>query len=292
MNDEDAAVYADQLEQRGEIDRANLIRLQRVRAPAWERESVEARWECEHLIARFEDVWRAELPVIPDVEWREFREGFIASAFVGSFETLHDRAAVIGAVSPTMSEIVIAQRQEPDELAPPMPWLRTLRMQLDFTDGPIVIASEGSVVERVPELVLEMSRYALGQGPMLPPQLTTPKDRFAMVGEHIGGQMLANELVANPGLHHTKQLKLGTKFVDFNYHYFGDPTLREVGAQVLANGEMFRDVELLDLTRQRIGDAGFAAIAPQLGCVRELLLGVNDLTTLPALPPGPMLDRL
>ncbi|MFT3696158.1 MAG: hypothetical protein QM831_23670 [Kofleriaceae bacterium] len=290
MTDDDAAVFADELEQKGQADRANLIRWQRVRGAPWDRAVIEAAWHCDDLIAQHGDTWRAELPALPGVTWGEFRDGFVATAKVETFRRLHELADQIGAASPSMHEIVLSERNEPNDPPPPMPWLRRLKIATGFTDGPLQLSSNGSLVDRVPELVIEMTHYDQGQDAILPTSLKTPKYRFAMIGEHIGGQRLAGEIAACPALQELHALELGTKFVDYNYQYYGQPTFREEGAVAIALA--LPHVEVLDLTRQRIGNAGFAMVGPALGLVRELQLGVNDLTTLAPLCDGPELDRL
>ncbi len=79
--DDDAVrlIFADWLDEHGQPERAEFIRLQCDRAQRVEPlpACAEAVWREEELLARFGETWRAELPELPRVRWGEFERGFV-----------------------------------------------------------------------------------------------------------------------------------------------------------------------------------------------------------------------
>ena len=287
-DDHAAEVYADLIEQRGDVARAMLIRLQRAGVPAWEREAVEARWEIEQLLALYGDRWRAELPSLPGVTWLEFDRGFVASARVTSAAALHEHAEAIAAASPELGRIVVPDLDEREMPARTLTWMRTLCLEVSDEVHPHPVQSllkqclELEVVGGLEDVTGFLHGY---RGMKL-------LERFAAIGEHVGGVALGNRIAANPAFRELRVLELGTRFVDFNYGYYGAPTLREEGATALATSGIVH-VEVLDLTRQRVGNAGLERLLHATPQLRELSAGVNDLTNLDAFQhDGAPIDRL
>jgi uncharacterized protein (TIGR02996 family) len=128
--DEDAVrlVFADWLDEHGEDDRAQLVRLQCQASclPRWCPERRWLLWCAEQVLARRPE-WRAELPSLEGVTWGRFERGFVAEAIVADFDCLLRHAAAIGAVG-TVSEVFITrtQRDYPMDRLPALPWLRSL----------------------------------------------------------------------------------------------------------------------------------------------------------------------
>src|SRR5437660_4410728 len=82
--DDDAPrlIYADWLEEHGDADRAEFIRVQIERAslPHWEARHLRLALRERELLARHKGRWKAELPDVKGVVWDEFRRGFVATA--------------------------------------------------------------------------------------------------------------------------------------------------------------------------------------------------------------------
>src|SRR5262249_12151002 len=72
-------IFADWLDENGEPERAEFIRLQCDRARRVEPlpACAEEVWREEELLARFGDTWRAELPELSHVRWGNFERGFV-----------------------------------------------------------------------------------------------------------------------------------------------------------------------------------------------------------------------
>src|SRR4051812_27805349 len=85
--DDDAhrLIYADWLDDHGDSDRAEFIRLQCAIARLDdEDEAMEAR-EAE-LLRHYGDAWRAELPALPKIAWMmSFGRGFIEDAWLPNY---------------------------------------------------------------------------------------------------------------------------------------------------------------------------------------------------------------
>ncbi|MFO0841857.1 MAG: TIGR02996 domain-containing protein [Gemmataceae bacterium] len=97
-------VYADWLDDHGDIDRAEFIRLQielsrLAPGDAW-RGQLAAR-EAQLLLAH-EEAWRAQLPSLEGVTWQGFARGFVESAFVESPEAFERQAGAIFTAAPVV----------------------------------------------------------------------------------------------------------------------------------------------------------------------------------------------
>ncbi len=121
-------VYADWLEDHGQPERAELIRVQieRTRLPKWDAAQVRLRVREEALIATHGAAWRAAIPKLEGVGWGGFRRGFVAQASLASFALL--REAAWRDVAPVEAVAVRwPKKGEADALAP-IPGLRELAM--------------------------------------------------------------------------------------------------------------------------------------------------------------------
>lgn len=74
-------VYADHLEQEGDLDRANFIRdqVRRASLPAWEAQAVTLELQERAAIDKHGIKWRSKLPPLDGVRWGGFSRGFVGS---------------------------------------------------------------------------------------------------------------------------------------------------------------------------------------------------------------------
>jgi uncharacterized protein (TIGR02996 family) len=91
-------VYADWLDDHGEGDRAEFIRVQIARVGRPDDRRLAAR-ESQLLLAHEAD-WRANLPRFEGVTWEHFTRGFVESAFVDSAEAFERHADAMFANAP------------------------------------------------------------------------------------------------------------------------------------------------------------------------------------------------
>src|SRR5262249_49189412 len=102
--DDDAPrlVFADWLEEQGDADRAEFIRVQieRTRLPEWDARQLHLLLRERALLEQHAQKWRKELPSIQGITWKEFRRGFVATAIFANFALLRDQASACWAAAP------------------------------------------------------------------------------------------------------------------------------------------------------------------------------------------------
>jgi uncharacterized protein (TIGR02996 family) len=275
-DDHPRLVLADCYEERGELDRAMFIRYgcEAARLPRWERRAIEAAWEAEALLAAHGRRWRAELPVLDGVTWLEFERGFPSLVRVRDVATLyrHD-AAIDELVTVTGVELTRLDEAGVPYLPKSVPWLHTLRL-LGTTEH--ASHRQRSLLGAIRVLELRGVREFLDLDWLSVRRDGAPLEELRIDGDHTVGAHLVRALVQEPQLSELRRLGLGTSFVDYDSGYFDDPTLRDNGAELLAAAELPALVAL-DLDRQRIGNAGVAALLHHLPQLRELALRAAEL---------------
>ena len=294
-SDDDAArlVYADWLEQRGDLPRADLIRAQceLAQRPRWERGAVTAAWEVDALLAIHGARFREELPKLPGVEWTDFERGFPATARVRDARALRDQAAAIAAIG-SVYRVELTELDETDIAWPEggLPWLRALRLSghdrhaVHGIRSLISMPRELELTGLVDYHDLDWLGRRAGDAPLV---------RLRIGGNHTVGRRFAEQLATWPGARSLERLELGTAFVDYDSGYFSDPTLRAEGARVLAAARFAR-VRVLELDRQRIGSDGLADLVHALPELRELSARACEIADVACLEAaqGPAIVRL
>lgn len=228
--DDDAPrlVYADWLDDRGEADRAEFIRLQieQARLPADSpRGAALARREGE-LRGSGEAAWRDSLPRIEGVTWEEFRRGFVESVFVATVETFLEHAEAIFAAAPVRSlQVGALDAADAARLAGAAPLAR-LR-ELSLGNNPTL----GRAGVR-----------ALAQSPHLA--------RLESLLLHYNdlGDAAVGELAASPYLGRLTEL------------YLSGNDLSDPAVIALANSRCLSGLRDLDLRDNRIADPGILAL--------------------------------
>src|SRR5262245_13301502 len=95
-------VYADWLEDHGQAERAEFIRVQCRLAglPEWDARRPELSFRERALLDRHARAWMAELPQLENVTWGRFERGFVAVARVANWSALFTHADAIHAAAP------------------------------------------------------------------------------------------------------------------------------------------------------------------------------------------------
>jgi uncharacterized protein (TIGR02996 family) len=130
-------IYADWLDEEGDVARAEFIRVQteRARLPAWDARQVKLRLREHALLKQHEGPWKAELPDVEGVKWGEFRRGFVATAAFASFVGFGERMSACHAVTPIEAATVHWPRQsEAVKNIAPIPGLRELSITAQVVD--------------------------------------------------------------------------------------------------------------------------------------------------------------
>lgn len=97
-------VYADHLEQEGELDRANFIRdqIRRTALPSWDARAVTLELQERAALAAYGIKWRSKLPALDGVTWGGFSRGFVGSVTVTGLAAL-DQFGEVRKASPVTS---------------------------------------------------------------------------------------------------------------------------------------------------------------------------------------------
>jgi uncharacterized protein (TIGR02996 family) len=137
--DEDAPrlIFADWLDENGDADRAEFIRVQveRARLPEWDARQVRLRLREQELIKKHWREWKKELPRIRGVTWEGFRRGFVASAKFFSFAVLRAKASACWAATPVEAVTIRwPRRNEGVESIAPIAGLRELSINATAVD--------------------------------------------------------------------------------------------------------------------------------------------------------------
>ena len=129
-------VYADFVEENGDQDRGELIRVQCElgRLPEWDRVAAELRHRERVLLARHGRRWLRELPTLDGVRWGAFHRGFVEDIYVEDVEALFEVAERAGLLTP-LSGVTFLSMAEPPRDPKPVPWLRRLRVETGDRDG-------------------------------------------------------------------------------------------------------------------------------------------------------------
>ena len=134
-DDANRLVFSDWLEEQGEFDRAEFIRVQVQRAslPEWDAAQVGLKIREAELLEKHSETWLSEMPQIPGVRWEGFRRGIVAVVSFASFDVLRTSAHVCRAIAPI--EAVRVQWPRRREAAKDFPQIAELR-ELTLTGRP------------------------------------------------------------------------------------------------------------------------------------------------------------
>jgi uncharacterized protein (TIGR02996 family) len=278
--DDDAPrlVYADWLEEQGNLDRAQFIRAQCdvARLPAWHPRATEAAWEAEALLSKGGAKWRAELPALDGIEWADFERGFVTMVRVRDQKTLFTHAAAIAAAAP-VTGIELTKLDEHRQHDPKrVPWLQTLRLS-----GHVVNAYQfhvkGSILSAATALEINgLDRYD-NLDWLARRDPGAPLERLEVHGNHVASSLITGHLIGHLPPDSLRRLDLGTDFVDYDSGYYQDPTLGVDGAELIA-ARGFHQLEVLDLDRQRVTQHGLASLLASAPRVRQLEVRRCELT--------------
>lgn len=282
-DDEPRLVYADHLEQRGELARAMLIRRQceRARLRDWDPRARELDRAIAVLLAHHGDTWRAELPELPGITWTRFERGFCSTIKIEKVADLYAVRATIPTLAPVV-RVELDTLEEDDVEAPTdgLAWLRIARIGAvrSRENAP---RPQHSFLELPAELELELWEGDPGEW-LVERRRARPLRALTMLGEHTTGVPFVETIVDAPWLAEVETLALGTEFVDRDTGYFQDPTLRDRGADLIARAKL-ATVRVLSLAQQRIGDEGLARIVATMPDLVELVAARCELGPLEGL---------
>jgi uncharacterized protein (TIGR02996 family) len=239
-DDTERLVYADWLEQHGEVERAQVIHLQceHARTGRFERRRLELEWELDAVFAALGDRWRDGLPVLDGVEWLALERGLPAAVRVRDVATLLANADAIIAAAPTVNRVEL-QRMEVGDDEASVPWLRTLHVAGAMGANPLFSIPA--------EIELAVGEYE---------QLDwitrdRPLERLTVVRNATVGDELAQMLAGAAWAKQLTTLHLPTSRAEQGFSYYdADPRLTADGAEALAG---MKSLEVIDIDRHGVG---------------------------------------
>jgi uncharacterized protein (TIGR02996 family) len=240
-------IYADWLDEHGQAERAEFIRLScRLAGLAEDHPEHAGLLERERLLlAEHEAEWRAPLPALPGVRWGDWERGF-----VGEVEVLHARAF----------------RDHADTLFAAIPVGR-LCLGARFTARTVGPVMASPYLARLDSL----SVYNADVGPVGAAAVAASPHLGRLANLSFGCCRLCSTgaavLAASPVLRGLRILGLFDDRVDAD------------GARALAESPILDGVVDLAVQTNRFGDEGAAALAasPHLGALQSLSIGYNGL---------------
>jgi uncharacterized protein (TIGR02996 family) len=311
-DDAERRVYADWLEQQGDIARGQLIHLQceLARVGRFDRRAFELETEIDALLGEHGERFRAELPSLTGVVWTDFTRGFVSAAAVDDLETLNEHAEAITAAPATISRIELVHLRD-HELETDVPWLRELRVHdedvgVEFAGrlAKARWAKQLTALDIPSSWVDDDSGYAddptLGPAGAKSLAKLTSLERLTIHDQNIRSTGLASLMRA---LTHLRELgaddcqiqKLdclvdatGAPFVHLD---LGRNAIGNAGAAILARAPRLAELQSLELDTCELGSSGLAALtaAPWWSTLSRLDLSRNPIgaSGLRALAEGP-----
>lgn len=273
--DDDAPrlVFADWLEENGDTERAEFIRIQCELArlgeddPRFRRLTARGKeLEDEHRVE-----WQSDLPQFEEIFWGGFHRGFVAAVRVESVETFAEHADAIFAAAPIRE--LRFHRVFANEAKRIAMTRQLARVQvLDLEDGNMIGNQGAQALANSPYIsgltVLKLRGNAIGpsgasalaRAAHLGPLTDLNLDRNAIYDEGV------QAIVESPRMRHLQRLSLG-------WTQCGEPA-----ARILARSSYLANLNLLYLSGNQIGDEGVEALAASrhLRGLRELFLEGNQ----------------
>lgn len=280
-DDAERLVYADWLEEHGEIARAQIIQLQCeiARLDPHDRRRIELQWEADAVLWELGDRWRDELPALDGVEWLELERGFASAVRVHGLDTLYRFAHEIAGAAQVYRVDVKSDSRRETSPAPTrhgvtapaapvaLPWLRVVRVDC------IAQYYARDAISLGTELELTGDDDVLG---WFERAADAPLTRFSVIGNIFAGPGFVARVVAAPWAVGLTAFDFPSHWIDYNKSYGNDPRLGVDGALALTR---LTQLASLTLDRQRIGSA-LGRLVGELPALRELSVRECECTDL------------
>lgn len=266
-------IYADWLEEQGDSDRAEFIRVQVERAslPTWDAAQVRLRLREQELLKRHGEEWLGELPAIKGARWEGFRRGIVAEVSFASFEAMRTNAHACRAVAPVEAVTVHwPRRKEAKQAAPPIAELRELTLTgRPFEDEIAWLADSPQLSTLRVLTALGLSAEDLSRL-VASPHLTGLRT-LRLVSNGLGS-VGVSALTRAATLTSLEELDLTGP--GYHEHYYEDPIINAAGMEALAGWAGLARVRSLTLSGSNVRMAGLRALvrSPHAGALRKLSL--------------------
>ncbi|HLL23570.1 MAG TPA: TIGR02996 domain-containing protein [Kofleriaceae bacterium] len=238
-DDSERLVYADWLEQHGEVARAQVVHLQckRARISENERAHRELGWELDAALAELGTAWQEELPVLEGVEWTALARGLPSAVRVRDVGTLLASAEAIHAAAPTVDHVELGRCEFGQDVAE-IPWLRVLAIRGQLAANP--------VLDVPAEIELDIGEYAEAEAL----RRERPLSRLAVQNNACVGDELADVLATRSWARSLVALEMPTRRSEVASYYDADPQLSASGARQLTG---LTELQTLSIDRHGVG---------------------------------------
>jgi uncharacterized protein (TIGR02996 family) len=271
-------VYADWLEENGQNERAEFIRVQvqRVRLPGWDAAQVRLRLREQELLDQHGESWLAELPAIKGARWEGFRRGIVAVVSFDSFEAMRYSAHACRAVAPVEAVTVRWPRRKEGKIAiRPIAELRELILTGRPWEDEVARLADSPQLSTLRSLTtLGLSADDLGQLVASPHLAGLRALRLQSNGLGTAGVRALTEAATLAALEEVDLSGPG-----YYEQYYEDPIIKAASMEALAGWPGLARVRSLTLSGSDVRPAGLRALlrSPHAGALRELSLRTGRL---------------
>lgn len=275
-------VFADWLEEHGDGDRAEFIRVQiaRARLPGWDARQVPLRLRERALLQQCRLKWQRKLPYIGGMTWRDYRRGFRATADFSDFSELKKNAGICWALAPLEAiSVRFCRGQESAENIEPIAGLRELFINNERFYDLEEIASLAAAPLLSTLRALNVHACNLGvegfQRLIASPHLGN-LTALRVPENHIGNGGIS-ALFDAASLTSLEVLDLSER--NSYGRYNENPLIEAIGAAALASWPGLSKLRSLTLSSNAVGREGLRALlrSPRAAGLKELALRDNGL---------------
>jgi uncharacterized protein (TIGR02996 family) len=265
-------VYADFLEENGQAERAEFIRVQceRARLPAWDAAQVALRLREGELLKKHGEAWLAELPKIKGARWEGFRRGIVAEVSFTSFEAMRALAHDCRALAPVEAVTVPwPRRRETKKKVLPIAELRELTVTGRPWDEVARLADSPQLATLRKLTTLGLSAEDLGVLTASPHLAGLRALRLQSNGIGIAG---VRALTGSATLTGLEELDLSGP--GYYEQYYDDPIINAAGLESLAGWSGLARVRSLTLSGSDVRRPGLRALlrSPYAVALKQLSL--------------------
>jgi uncharacterized protein (TIGR02996 family) len=267
-------IYADWLDEQGDCDRSEFIRVQvdRARRPAWDAAQVRLRLREQELLKQNGEKWLAELPGVEGAKWEGFRRGIVAEVSFASFDAMRKSAHACRAVAPVEAVTVRWPRKREASLAvAPIAELCELSLR-----GRARSEDEIGWLADSPQLATLRRVTARGLWPEGLARLVASPHLAGLKSLRLPSNNLGNAgivaMIGAAALAALEELDLSGRGVSERYN--DDPIVRLPGMESLAGWAGLATVRSLTLSGNEMGRTGLRTLlrSPHAGGLKELSL--------------------
>lgn len=269
--------FADWLQENGQEDRAEFIRvqIQRARLAEWDAAQVRLRLREQELLKKHGEQWLAEVPAVEGAKWEGFRRGIVAEVSFASFEAMRKNAHACRAVAPVEAVTVRWPRQREAAGGPPIAELRELSLTGRPTRDDEVAWLADSPQLSTLKVLTARGLWVDGLRRLLRSPHLSRLRSFRLPSNNLGNAGIG-VLTKAASLTALEELVLSGQLYE---RYGEDPTVQAAGMQALAGWAGLASVKSIKITGSDVGRAGLRALlrSPHVGALKELSLRAGRL---------------